>query len=246
MPVRVPVEKRREQCFSELLQNVKDATERYQKDDGTFSDEKLYRMELKKDIRLMREIFELYNPSMLRFMDFPEVGECTASLRLKRERHVEAAVTALQTYASIQIQEAKKDHEAKSTGALELKKRTLISGLFFICIIIAAYSLYKDENPPLTWTILLCGMWSAGAWLWNQEIASKYGGKVFSRIKRLLMVLLKVFGFPVAACTIFYIYTSSLEHNKGRSVLSGTLSLAAIIMVAEIMGFVYYKSFDER
>jgi hypothetical protein len=53
------------------------------------------------------------------------------------------------------------------------KNRILVAGLFAICTTVAAYSLYEDNDPPLTWTLLLCGIWSTGVWLWGEHLSTQ-------------------------------------------------------------------------
>lgn len=48
----------------------------------------------------------------------------------------------------------------------EHRKHIIVAGLFVICVFVAGLALSKDESPPLAWTLLLCGMWSCGVWLY--------------------------------------------------------------------------------
>lgn len=168
IPPQLSLEEKQQQFFYSSLEAVEAVAEKYKKDDGSFVDENLYRLSLKKDIRRMREIFDLYKPQMSRILHFPQLGESTECLRAKREEHFAAATMILRDYADNQLQihsEAKAMEAAPPS--FDLNKPVLIGGLFTICAIIAARSFYENDAPSLPWMLLLCGMWSAGIWLWG-------------------------------------------------------------------------------
>jgi hypothetical protein len=242
--------KQQEQKEQNLLSRLKDANDRYTKDDGTFEDEKVYKLTLKKDIRLVREIFELYSPEMSKILHFPQIGESTSSLRTKREVHLAAAAKILREYSKKQFEEAETDMAIKpdeSPASLgSVNKPVLIGGLFLISAVIAAYSLIEDENPPLTWTLLLAGMWSAGVWLWGQGYPKKLKIKAPEFIKKVAVNICLFSALPAIASTVFYLYTSTLPHNSGKDLSSAVLSLAALIVVIQGIGLLYWKGLDEE
>jgi hypothetical protein len=242
--------KQEEQKEQDRLSRLEDANDRFIKDDGTFEDEKIYKQMLKKDIRLVREIFESHSPEMSKILHFPQIGESTSSLRYKRELHLAAAAMVLRGYPNKQLKEAEKkignklDERPVSVGSVN--KPVLIGGLFLICAVIAASSLIEDDNPPLTWTLLLAGMWSAGVWLWGQWCPKKRKIRAPEFIKKAAVNICFFSALPAIACTVFYLYTSTLPHNRGKDLSSAVLSLAALIVVIQGIGLLYWNGLDEK
>ena len=97
----------------------------------------------------------------------------------------------------------------------------LFGGLFGISLCMALYSLYQDETPSLSWTVLLCALWASGILLWEsnkQQAASiarrskAWGAKwLFPFIKGLW----KVFSWTFVLWMVSYLISRQKEtHEK--------------------------------
>ncbi len=111
----------------------------------------------------------------------------------------------------------------------------LFGGLFGICLCMALYSLYQDETPSLSWTVLLCALWSSGILLWESNksqtasIARRskaWGGKAFKfMVQTLAWALGGVFAFVLISGSM----------NPGRTfTFQNSLFAGCIVAVARV------------
>jgi hypothetical protein len=84
------------------------------------------------------------------------------------------------------------------------RPRVIIAGVFVICAFTSALALYKDVSPPLTWPLLLCGLWSAGVWLWPEQIALK-------RLLNKCILLFKELGISLLIIAILILFGSVVD-----------------------------------
>lgn len=87
-----------------------------------------------------------------------QAASSPAKISLKQERQIKATVSSQPPVANIIHA-----HHKMNDG----RRRVLIGGVFVICAAISIYALSEKDSPSLSWTLILCGMWSAGVWLWR-------------------------------------------------------------------------------
>jgi hypothetical protein len=81
----------------------------------------------------------------------------------------------------------------------DMRKRVLVGGLFAICVAVTIYSLNEGDSPSLSWTTILCGMWSAGVWLWQPwMLPSK------TRLAKLARVSAYIAATLLAGCLLIF------------------------------------------
>lgn len=102
----------------------------------------------------------------------PKANESPERVSLKHERQIKASAQTIENSATY-----------AHHGMSNRRKRVLVSGLFVICVAVTLYSLSQDDSPSLSWATILCGMWSAGVWLWQSwMLPSKAKLVTFARV----------------------------------------------------------------
>jgi hypothetical protein len=101
-----------------------------------------------------------------------QAASSPAKISLKHERQIKASSQTIENSATY-----------AHHGMSNRRKRVLVSGLFVICVAVTLYSLSQDDSPSLSWATILCGMWSAGVWLWQSwMLPSKAKLVTFARV----------------------------------------------------------------
>jgi hypothetical protein len=74
---------------------------------------------------------------------------------------------ATSTQSSSPIQLAKSAEKKEKSIVARKKPRLIMAGLLIILLGIGAHALTNDKSPSLSWMVLVCAIWSSGAWLWS-------------------------------------------------------------------------------
>jgi hypothetical protein len=118
----------------------------------------------------------------------PKANESPERVSLKHERQIKASAQTIENSATY-----------AHHGMSNRRKRVLVSGLFVICVAVTLYSLSQDDSPSLSWATILCGMWSAGVWLWQPwMLPSK------ARLAKLARVSAYIAATLLAGCLLIF------------------------------------------
>jgi hypothetical protein len=73
--------------------------------------------------------------------------------------------TSIQSSVCIPVAESAETR--KTSFPARDKPRLIMIGLLVILAGIGVHALVNDESPSLSWMVLVCAIWSSGAWLWS-------------------------------------------------------------------------------
>lgn len=107
-----------------------------------------------------------------------------------------------------------------SNGLLLRRNKLLLGGLLVILVAFGFYGISKDENPPLTWLLITCGIWSISIYLmpyhrlrWLGNLLKWFTFKRTLIISAPIISILAFIGLAICMLTVGFEKPLTIENN---------------------------------